>query len=999
MRRLRPTACAFILLATATLAPPVQAASPTNAQVNGEIDRVDPLIPPGISDFNLELFGKLFNTWATPDGEQVIEVRGEFSARMGLHRLSSRDAVIWFRHTRWQDRPYLEAEIYLWQDAEVVHPAGTIETGPAQLVTLRTFGRLLTHMDGHSASADADSPLYREASRARRLLEAEPADDPDAARDPVVIAPSADVLALRQPKVRKMVSYTARQTAHVQHGDQTVIVSIEDVYVSHGSPAESGEYVELRADAAVLYLHADTVSEAVPGVVDRDRPPTPRRSSTTQRSSVEEVEATTSPADEPELGADQPTEQEAFSQYVSAVYLEGDVVLTQGERMIRAERLFYDVENERALILDSVTRAMEPTRGLPVYVRAEQIRRLDARRYQATNAQLTTSEFHTPHVAIGAAELDFTDITPRDEQGRIVGVQAGSYQARHTTLNLEGTPVLYWPYSAGTFSRDSQAFKSAKMGYNSDFGGIFETQWYLFNLLGIQAPEGFDATARADYYTDRGPGGGIDMDYKQDDFFGLFRGYYINDGGEDDLGPRGGPPDTDDRGRVLWRHRQFLPQGWELSLEGAYVSDDNYLESYERNEWENGKDQENLIRVLKRMENWQFSATANWRIPEFLTQTERLPDTRFTMIGEPLTDHATFYSDNRAGFVRYRYDERRFFNGDSQRKDNTGSTGTVARGDSRQEVQFPLPELGPVKITPFVSARGTAWDDSPSYYGGGGRQRGMVGYGVNANLIVSRVFDDVYSELFDLNRLRHVIKADFSAFNSHTNIPPDQLTPFDPGVEDIDDFGGVVMGLRQRWQTKRGLAGKQRTVDWMTLDLEAGFFHDRQRGEYTHGDYITARPEDSISSNFVAANWQYRLSDTTMVVYDGVYDLNRDQVGTSNVSFAVERDPRLAYFVGWRYIHDTENNLIAFGANYKLNEKHIIGFREYYDAEEGRNYSTEVIYIRKWPRWYTAVAFDVDRALDDVGVNFSLWPEGAPTLGLGSKRYTGLTDSIGVGLR
>src|SRR6185369_1155710 len=107
------------------------------------------------------------------------------------------------------------------------------------------------------------------------------------------------------------------------------------------------------------------------------------------------------------------------------------------------------------------------------------------------------------------------------------------------------------------------------------------------------------------------------------------------------------------------------------------------------------------------------------------------------------------------------------------------------------------------------------------------------------------------------------------------------------------------------------------------------------------------------------------------------------------ISLAVERDPRLSYFVGWRYIHDTDNNLLGLGANYKLNEKHSIAVREYYDIEEQRNLSTEVSYIRKWPRWYTAVSFDVDRALDDVGVNLSIWPEGAPNLALGSRRYTG----------
>jgi hypothetical protein len=299
--------------------------------------------------------------------------------------------------------------------------------------------------------------------------------------------------------------------------------------------------------------------------------------------------------------------------------------------------------------------------------------------------------------------------------------------------------------------------------------------------------------------------------------------------------------------------------------------------------------------------------------------------------------------------------------------------------------------------------RGTAWDDSnragDRRRDGGGIGRWFGAYGVHGNMIFSKVDDSIESQLFDLHRMRHVIKTDLHAWNAHSNRAPHQLTPFDAGVEDIDDFGGVVMGLRQRFQTQRGGPGRWRSVDWITFDLEAGFFNDAQQGEQTHGDYIFSRPEDSISSNFLAMDFQYRISDTTVLVYDGVYDWNRGNVGTSNVSLAVEREPRLAYFLGWRFIHDTDNSLIGFGANYQLNRKHTVAVREYYDIERGKNFSTELIYVRRWPRWYTAVALDVDRSLDDIGINFTIWPEGAPRLGVGSKRYTGLADSVGIKLR
>ncbi|MCZ6682799.1 MAG: LPS assembly protein LptD, partial [Planctomycetota bacterium] len=878
-------------------------------------------------------------------------------------------------------------------------------------------------VDARANTSDDQSELYREALRARGLLDVAPTAKAEVAELPVQVAPTAEKIRLNRPKPQKRVDFSVGPggtVTHQQIGEQSVIIAKGEIMLSQGSPAQSGEYLELRADAAVLYAVTGKLGGGVTGLFGRDEPEKP---------SIETPPDEISPEEEPRLSGDRQSDRESVGEWISAVYLEGDVVLMRGQRMIRASRLYYDFRNDQALILDVVARALESTRGLPIYVRAEQVRQLSPTEYTATDAQITTSEFYTPHVALGAKTVYLKDRTPRNEKGEIVGVEAGTYKATHTTLNLEGTPISYWPVSSGDFSRDRMAFKSTKFGYSSDFGATMETRWYFFNLLGLDQPEGFDATFKMDYFTKRGPGTGIDLDYERENYYGLFRGYYIYDDGDDDIGDRfdrsgdrkNNAPDHKNRGRALWRHRQFLPKDWELTLEVSYISDDQYMENFERNEFENGKDQETLAYLLRRQENWQFSVLANMRINKFLTQTEHLPDFRFSLIGEPLTEWATFYHDSRAGVVRYRPDNRRLFNG-KYRVDNTGETGSVMRADAREELEFPL-KLGPVNVTPFVTVRGTTWDDSPERIGNrhsrGGQNRIFASYGVRGNIMFSKVDDSIESELLDLHRMRHVIKADMTAWNAHTNVPPKRITPFDSGVEDIDDFGGVVFGLRQRFQTKRGGPGHWRSVDWITWDVEAGFFNDKEtsvsvsdeatgdrrvarlfdagrRTNRSRGDFISARPEDSISSSFVRSDFQYRISDSTVVVHDAVFDLNRGNVGSTGLSLAVQRKPRLAYFVGWRYIHDTDNNLLAFGADYKLSEKHIIAFRESYDIAEGRNLSTDFTYIRRWPRWYTAVTINIDRAIDDLGINLSIWPEGAPRLALGSKRYTGLTESVGV---
>ena len=47
-----------------------------------------------------------------------------------------------------------------------------------------------------------------------------------------------------------------------------------------------------------------------------------------------------------------------------------------------------------------------------------------------------------------------------------------------------------------------------------------------------------------------------------------------------------------------------------------------------------------------------------------------------------------------------------------------------------------------------------------------------------------------------------------------------------PSTEIADDLMALRMGVRHRWQTKRGAAGNQHIVDWLTLDMNATYFPD-----------------------------------------------------------------------------------------------------------------------------------------------------------------------------
>jgi len=764
---------------------------------------------------------------------------------------------------------------------------------------------------------------------------------------------------------------------------------IGGAYMSRGTPGVN-EYLEIRADSVVVFLPPEPGDTApVPGSE-------PVQESVGLGGHAASGEATRIVPSEDRAPRMNPDRQMMASvgfgdAEVEAVYLEGDVVMTQGPNMIRAERLYYDFVSERAVILDAVVRANLAERNMPLYLRAAEIRQLSPNQFSATTARLTTSEFYTPHYHIGAGKVELTNRTLGDPTGRQTGMVAGSFRIEEATLNVLGSPIAYWPSLRGNVDTSETAIKSLRMGYSDDFGAEFESDWNLFSLLGLETPTGFSTDLSLDYFSERGPAIGVDADYERDNYFGLVKSYLIHDDGEDNLGQ---DRETEDfsgtRGRFLLRHRQYFEDDWELTLELSYITDEQFLEEFFESEFDNDKEQETLLRLKKQRDNWAFTATLQGRILDFTTQTERYPDFAFFVQGKSLADRLTWFSENRLGLVRYSPDDPTFR--ELLRDGGRDSSGTVGRADSRQELESPL-DAGPLRIVPFVSGRASAWDDSPD---DGGIVRGFGSYGLRSSMYLSRIYPEYKSQLWDMNGLRHVMKLDATAWMSHTNYDSDELYPFDDPVEGIDEVDGATIGLRQRFQTKRGEGANRRTVDVVTYDVEIGAFNDAPDDAITNGFVSSSRPEESVARNFVNLANTWRINDRTAMLAETNFDLDDGKIDVYNVSFVVERPPRLSYLVGYRFINATDSNLLAFDVNYQLNEKHTFAMRERFDLDRGRTLDFTIGLVRRLPRWFTALTFEIDEGEDDFGVSFSLWPEGLSQAVLGSKRFTGLATSTSI---
>jgi len=220
-------------------------------------------------------------------------------------------------------------------------------------------------------------------------------------------------------------------------------------------------------------------------------------------------------------------------------------------------------------------------------------------------------------------------------------------------------PVGYWYQLSRDIEETHYLLKKARYYHSSRMGHSVETLWDLHDL-GLQEKSPHtqeldawsDLDLRLDYYGKRGPGLGLVFDYARPEVWGYFETYYIHDRGED-IGDV--IPATRDRYRIKWLQRAFLPDNWQLDMEFSRISDPTFLREYYEEEFKEGKLQENIIYLKRQEDTRAFTFLYKFRLNDFFTQTEYLPQLAYYVIGEALwKDRLTFFSRSEAARVRLR---------------------------------------------------------------------------------------------------------------------------------------------------------------------------------------------------------------------------------------------------------------------------------------------------------------------------------------------------------
>ncbi len=748
------------------------------------------------------------------------------------------------------------------------------------------------------------------------------------------------------------VQFRADKIVYEQLDDEAAGILMGNVQVMHHDPA-TGRSLSLSADRAVLFT--------APGVLRG--------------------------------------EQEVNADTVRGVYLEDNVVATDGQYTMRGPRVFFDLQTQRAIVLDAVFFTYDIEQQVPIYVRARKLMQVSENQWQARQARLSTSEFYEPHFALGVDRLTVQREQTDDDRTTY------AYDARDTTFRVGDTPVFYWPRLAG--EAGNTPLRRARVRYDTQDGVVINTRWDAFAAAGARAPEGVSGTILADVYTNRGFGAGFELDYDVPKAFGDFFAYGMYDTGEDEPGGRDEiEPEDEFRNLVHWQHRHLLPDGWEISTELSWLGDPTFLESFFAGNAYHDKPWETSLYVKKQENDWAFTFLTRYDLLDFVPQlpqlqtpgytVDKLPEIAYYRIGTSLFDDTvTWFSENRAGLMRLNLPtdsprERGFNQAESlaifgmartmRFDDALDAAGynddLVGRFDTRQEFNLPL-KLGPIDIVPYLVGRVTAYDDEFDDFSDESENLRLWGQaGVKLHTTFSRTYDSVESRLLDLHRLRHIVEPFINLSYASTNVEQQHLPVYDNDVESLAEGYTAKLGLRNTWQTQRGGPDHWYSVDVFRLDTEFVIQDDDTVRESPIARFFDYRPEFALAGDHFYTEMAWRITDTLSTVANLNYSFDDSEVERWNAGLMLDHSPRLSSFAELRHISDLNTLLFRYGFEYLLSTKYHLAFSQSFDLDRDEVRDLNVTLTRRMPRALLQLTVSVDEVGDVNSVGVAFVPEG-----------------------
>ena len=600
------------------------------------------------------------------------------------------------------------------------------------------------------------------------------------------------------------------------------------------------------------------------------------------------------------------TEIDASS--VAGIYLEGDVDATDFQYTVRAKRAYYDLQLNRATLVEGVLRTQD-RKGMPVVARAKELRQYSQDEWQADKLVVSTSEFFEPHLSIGLERATITR-TWQDEAPASPGVAAGAgagdgsgfgmagaggstfsgvgtlVRGDNLTIRAGGTPFFWVPGFEGD-GTEKLPFRGANLGYNGFTGAQIEARFDPFGLLGMKAPEDTDLVLTANSFTNNGVGGGLRGTAwgANVDLLGIydFGNVEQTSAGETLRSP------LSFRGIAAADDTMKFTDTAKLQLQGSYVSDESFMQVWRQREFAtqfqketsgylvNGDDRSEASLLIAAPTNAVITNSSQLAARPY--QVEKYPEFAYkrwgdSLFGDTLTWQQEYSasamalrlgqgSENTTGVLDNAFQWLRpggAFNRDTNLGALYASDGynedTATRLYTRQELAMQWGEGG-WKFAPFAAGNvyGYITGDQQSYDASADSIRFMLSTGFRTSADIVADHDTVDIAALDVHRLRHVFTPYMNTFVGWNSTPNLAYAVYDQELEGATANQAVQLGMRHKLQTMRGGAGNWQSVDWVTWDVGVMWnADDNLARDYTDG----ARYKQSPFPQYF--NWRPELS-------------------------------------------------------------------------------------------------------------------------------------------
>ena len=961
------------------------------AQLRGETD-----LPVAENPDNIEISADYARHWEQ-DGERVMLLRGHCRVAQGDTTLESEKMVVW-QHTTTSGRITRHTVDVFLEDNVRLQQIGQTTSGSNMYISLATVSDVtveaLRPVDGEPATEDS---LYQRGEDRRKIARRHPfvetqltvpppGEEEGPAFQAIPMQPIGGSVRRLRIFPRSGDTFQAqsyRDEATLPPEQVTVITGGVNVVIEPGEVQGIGNpgTVDLAADRIVIWTQSLDLSGGVA-----------------------------------EQSEDQPL----------TIYLEGNIVIRQADRQLRASQAVYDAREDRALLLNAELRTFVPALNGDVRVRAQQIRQISESQFHATNAWASGSPYGKPGYRVQAQDVFIEQRlgSAFGEPGAgMIDPETGEPISTYwiTSLNntfyIEDVPVLYSPYLSAPAEDPQIPLRRISAGQDRVFGARLQTAWDLYALLGMSRPEGVDWNLLADVFSERGPAIGTEVFYEgADDFLGLsgpYVGegllYYIHDSGEDNLGTqrRSIDPDTNNRGRIRWLHRQELDEDLTVWAELGILSDRNFLEQYYEKEFDQEKDNENLLFLKKEWDVWAGTVMGRAQLNDFEQTTEWAPRGNLYGIGQQLFGGAVnWYTQSEAGYGFLRPFETP---DDPEDAANfvklpwvTSAEGAVLM--TRHQFDAPF-NLGPVLMVPFVQGEAAHFSEG---FDENEVDRLFGRAGLRSSLMFTKIFPYAQSRLLNVNGLAHkmIYELEYSAQDSSADLDEiPQYHEFDDDAQErfrsffiADEFGGVLpdqfdprfyavrsgagnfvsvpywelvddqqalrFALRQRLQTKVGPPDRLRIKDWMTFDVEATLFPNEDRDNF--GEDIGLFNTDY--------NWY--ISERTSIQARSRHDFFDEGQDVWSISLITQRSLRGSFFLGLRQVDagPIDSRIVGASYAYRMSPKWISTFGTGYDLQESRNTGQSITITRIGLDFLCHLGANYDAGKDNAGFAFMIEP-------------------------